>query len=82
MLYRLTGFDRKTERLALEFEIPPAKVRHAKKIAGIERNPAIFADWPLSRDQARALADFIGVEIDPDRYDWALEPYPAEVSPG
>lgn len=77
MIYKLVGFDRATEEPEITQDIPRDKVSRAKKIAGIANKPAIFADWPISRDQARAITDLIGVEFDVDRFDWALEPYPA-----
>jgi hypothetical protein len=83
--YKLVGFDRETEMIVVEYEVPQAKTRRAKTIAGIADHPEIFADWPLSRDQAAALADLIGAAIDPARYDWQFEPYapaPAVNRPG
>jgi len=50
--------------------------RKAKNIAGIAAKPEIIADWPLSREQAGAIAELIGVKVEPGKYDWALEPYP------
>jgi hypothetical protein len=81
LIYKLVGFDRETEALAVEYLIPRAKTRRAKTIAGIADDPAIFADWPLSRDQAAALADLIGAKIDSARYDWEFEPYAAAAPP-
>lgn len=75
LVYKLVGFDRKSEILVLAHEIPSKKVLQAKTIAGIAGNPALIADWPLSRDQAGAIAELIGAELDIDGCDWALEPY-------
>jgi hypothetical protein len=77
LVYKLVGFDSKTEALALDYVIPAEKVQQAKTIAGTADNPAIIADWPLSCDQASAIAALIGAEVDPRKYDWALEPYQA-----
>jgi hypothetical protein len=77
LVYKLVGFDRDTEYLALSFDIPGKKIRKAKIVAGIADNPAIVADWPLSREQAKAIAELIGAQVDVPHYDWALEPYPA-----
>jgi hypothetical protein len=75
LIYKLVGFDRATEALAVTREIPRDKVPQAKRIAGIADRPGIIADWPLSRDQAQAITDLIGAKIDVDHLDWALEPY-------
>jgi hypothetical protein len=74
LVYKLAGFDPKTEALAVAREIPSEKLLQAKTIAGIADKPAIFADWPLSCDQARAITRLIGVELDVESFDWALEP--------
>ena len=75
LVYKLVGFDRDTKSLALSYDIPGSKVGKAKTIAGIAENPDIIADWPLSRDQAGAIAQLIGARIDLGKYDWTLEPY-------
>jgi hypothetical protein len=70
----LVGFDRDTEDLAVKYEIPAKYVLLAKKIAGIDERP-IIGDWPLSPEQVRHIAEVIGEHIDPDAYDFSLEPY-------
>ncbi len=75
LIYKLVGFDRVTEALAVTHDIPRNKVSQAKRIAGIADRRGIIADWPLSLDQARAITDLIGAKIDVDHLDWALEPY-------
>jgi hypothetical protein len=77
LIYKLVGFDSDAEYLALSFDNPGEKTRKAKIVAGIADNRAIVGDWALSRDQAEAIAELIGAEIDVANYDWALEPYPA-----
>ena len=32
-------------------------------------------DWPLSPEQTRHIAEVIGERIDPNAYDFSLEPY-------
>ena len=73
-IYRLVGFDRDTERLAVKYEIPAKYVLLAKKIAGIDEKP-IIGDWPLSAEQVRHIAEVMGQDIDPDAFDYSLEPY-------
>jgi hypothetical protein len=75
LAYKLVGFDRDTDTLALSYDLPAGKVLRAKTIAGVANNPAIIADWPLSQDQAAAIAELIGTKIEAVNYDWALEPY-------
>ena len=75
IVYKLVGFDRDTESLVLSYDVPGKKIRKAKTIAGIAGNPDIIADWPLSLEQAGAIAQLIGAKVDASKYDWALEPY-------
>jgi hypothetical protein len=75
LVYRLAGFDRETEALVASHDIPADKILQAKTIAGIAGNPAIIADWPLSRDQASAITALLGAELGVESLDWALEPY-------
>jgi hypothetical protein len=74
LIYKLAGYDPKTEELAVEHVIPDASVERAKLIAGISGRPEIIGDWPLSGDQACAIAHMIGVNADPSRHNWFLEP--------
>jgi hypothetical protein len=76
LAYKLAGFGPETEVLVIAHEIPSEKLLQVKKIAGIADKPTIIADWPLSRDQARAVIKLVGADLDVNKYDWALEPYP------
>ncbi|HTT78475.1 MAG TPA: hypothetical protein VMF86_02245 [Stellaceae bacterium] len=77
-IYKLVGFDRKTERLAAAYDIPSALVESAREIAGIASRPEIVGDWPLTPRQAAAIADMIDQRIDLGCQDFALEPYETE----
>ena len=46
---------------------------HAKRTAGIAERPEIIGDWPLTLDQAAAIADIIHRRIDLDGVDYFLE---------
>jgi hypothetical protein len=72
-IYRLVGYDRRTERLAQRYDIPPAKAKKAKDLVGLE--PDDIGDMPLTDPQARSIAAMIGAEIDIDRFEYFLEPY-------
>jgi len=75
LVYKLVGFDRTTEALAVVYEIDPDTVARAKRIAGIDDQPGVIVDWPLSRDQAWDISNLIEAKLDTDSMDWALEPY-------
>jgi hypothetical protein len=73
--YKLVGYDRQSETLAVEHILPVGSVGHAKAIAGIAERPDIIGDWPLSAAQAARIAESIGQAVDLGGYDWFLEPY-------
>jgi hypothetical protein len=77
LTYKLVGYDRSTELLAVEHVVPPASIERVQAVAGTSERPEIIGDWPLSADQAASIAAVIGVPIDFERYDWFLEPYHA-----
>lgn len=77
--YKLVGYDRESETLAVEHILPAGTAGRAKVIAGIAHRPEIIGDWPLSTAQAARIAESIREAVDLGRYDWFLEPYyPAE----
>ncbi len=76
VVHRLTGYDKKTEWLALEYDIPASKLRHAKELAGVRHEDIdAVGSYPLSISQARSLARLVNQMINVDRYSWFLEPF-------
>ena len=75
VVYKLVGYDRKTERATVKIDIPPKHVNFAKEVARIAAEDDSMADYPLDRDQARDIAGVLGKPIDADSYDYFLEPY-------
>ena len=75
VVYKLVGYDRKTERATVKIDIPAKHVNFAKEVARIAAGDDSMADYPLDRDQARDIAGVIGKPIDVDNCDYFLEPY-------
>jgi hypothetical protein len=75
-VWDLAAFDRNTEFLEREatFRVPARLVGQAKKLAGITKDDHSFADYPLSSEQATAIAELIDKPIDVERYEYTLEP--------
>ena len=74
--HRITGYDNKTERLAVEHDIPASKLKHAKELAGVPLDDADAAgSYRLSTSQARAMARLVNQMVNTDRYSWFLEPF-------
>jgi len=87
VLHRVTGFDKRSEMIEREFNVPTELVGSAREIA---EAPADWRDAPgafeLSVGAVRAMSALLKVSLDVDRFDWFLEPvavpavYPAHVS--
>ncbi len=76
VIYKLTGYDKRTEKLAVAFEVPRGDAARAKRIAGIAiEDDTQVGDWELTSGQSHAIARLIRAEFDADRYDCFLEPY-------
>ena len=75
VVYRLVGYDRKTERQAARFDIPHKHVPFVKQVVGLDPYRDVVADYPLTDMQARDIAGTIGRQVDTIRLDYVLEPY-------
>lgn len=76
VVHRLAGYDNKTDRLAVEHDIPASKLKQAKELAGVWHDDADAAgSYPLSAGQARTIAELVGQIVNVDRYSWFLEPF-------
>jgi hypothetical protein len=76
LIWDLAAFDRNTEFLeeGATFKIPARLIGQAKKLAGIAKDDRSFADYPLSSEQATAIAVLIDKPIDVERYEYMLAP--------
>jgi len=73
---RLIGYDRASEFLAEQYDVPPGQAVAAKRAAGVA--PAegeLMADWPLSDSKAREIASLINARINLKRCEYFLESY-------
>jgi hypothetical protein len=74
--HRLTGYDKETERLVFEFDIPPSQLERAKELANVGRDdPDAVGSYPLDSSQAGRVAGLVNQVVDVDRYSWFLEPF-------
>ena len=74
IIHTLVGYDRATERLAAEFDVPEAVLDRAKRLAGVTANdPDATMCYPLDASCARDLAGILGVGVDTERRDYFLE---------
>jgi hypothetical protein len=76
IVHRLTGYDRKTELLAIEYEIPVGDITCVKEIAGVDpSDPNAIGSYPLDQGQVESIARLLGAKINNDMYDFFLEPF-------
>ena len=72
--HSLIGYDRHTEAVAEEFEIPDAVLPKAKELARVPADdPEAAMCYPLDAICARRLADMLDAPIDTERRDYFLE---------
>ena len=72
--HSLVGYDRRSERVADEFDVPDAVLPRAKELARVPADdPDAIMCYPLDASGARDLADILKARIDPERRDYFLE---------
>ena len=74
MKYHLCGYDRHTEFLAVDFDIPEALLPVVRPLLPEAADDPDFVDpHEITRDQAALLAEALGLNIDPDQYYYSVE---------
>jgi hypothetical protein len=64
VIHRLVGYDRQTDRMKVQFDIPDDRLAEAKKIAKVSaEDPDAVWSYPLSESGARRFASLIGVDV-------------------
>jgi hypothetical protein len=78
IIHSLVGYDRLTERVAEEFDIPDAVMPKAKHLARVpDDDPDAMMCYPLDASRAHDLAVILNARIDTDRRDYFLEGFAA-----
>jgi hypothetical protein len=76
--HRLVGYDKATGRVAVEHDIPPYRLEHAKGLAGVGADdPQAVLCYRLSPRQARDLAAAIGAPVDVNALNFFMEGFAA-----
>jgi hypothetical protein len=76
IIHRLTGYDRATELLTVEHEVPIQHFPRVRKIARVGADdPDAIGSYPLDRVQAQLIARVLGTKVDPGSCDFFLEPF-------
>jgi len=78
VVHRLVGYDRDTDRAAIQFDVPDELLSEAKRIARVpDDDPDAAWSYPLANDQAGALAVLIGARLDAGNAEFFLEAFAA-----
>jgi hypothetical protein len=76
--HRLVGYDRHTDRIKVQFEVPDHLMPEAKKIARVPADdPDTVWSYPLSDAKARRLAHLIGAKAELEDTEFFLEAFAA-----
>jgi hypothetical protein len=72
--HSLVGYDRVTERVAEEFDVPDSILPRAKELARVPPDdPDAMMCYPLDAASAGDLADLLTAKVDPARCEYFLE---------
>jgi hypothetical protein len=76
--HKLVGYDRKTDWVAEEYDIPPQQFDVVRRVAGVaSSDPSAAGNYPLDAPAAQEVGKIIGVSVDTKSMDYFLEPDPA-----
>jgi hypothetical protein len=75
-IHRMTGYDKKTDRLAIEYDIPAERLAIARLAAKVPvEDEGALGSYPLDDGATRVIAGLIGKSVPVDPYRWFLEPF-------
>ncbi len=73
---QLTGYDKNTEGVAVEYELPNQQANFVKRVAGVlAEDPDILGSYPLTEQQVIEIAGLAGKPLNPSLYDYFLEAF-------
>ena len=75
-VHHITGYDRATEQLVVEYSVNPSDLHAVMKIAKVaSTDPEAYGSYPLDPSQLHALTNLMHQTFDTERYDFFLEPF-------
>ena len=82
VVYRLVGYDKRTEKMAVRIDLPQHATAKAKEIAaGIHvADRCRVGDREVAPAQALGIAQLVRASIEAFDYDFFLEPYVLETA--
>jgi hypothetical protein len=75
MNYRIVTYARSDETMRAFQVIPASSVPWAKKVAGVQPEDDGLGDYPLTDEQMREFAQYLGFKPEPEHFFYYFEPY-------
>jgi len=76
VIHCLVGYDTKTDRAKVRFDIADRLLGDARRIAKVpDDDPKAVWSYPLSPDQVRQLAELIGADFELGKSEFFLEAF-------
>src|ERR1700730_8556446 len=74
--HRLVGYDRATDRMKVQFDIPAHLMPEAKRIANVpDDDPDAAWSYPLSKEKTRRVAKLIGAKVNCSEAEFFVEAF-------
>ena len=76
VVHRMTGYDKRTERLEIEHDIPAERFSDVRALAHVPiEDEDAAGSYPLDASAARQLGWTLDKPVNLDLYDWFVEPF-------
>jgi len=77
VMYEVTGYDRKTDRLVTSYDVPERQVASVKSIVGVPSSDDGLGSFPLDHDQLAAIERALEISFDKGDLQFFLETFDA-----
>jgi hypothetical protein len=77
VMYEVTGYDRKTDRLVAFHDVPERQVVSVKNIAGVPSSDDGLGSYPLDQDQLAAIERVLEISFEKGDLAFFLEAFDA-----
>jgi hypothetical protein len=78
-IHRITGYEKRSERLEIEHDVPPERLSDLMKLAHVPSTDVdALGSYRLEPEAVRKAANQLHVILNTEAYDWFLEPFSAD----
>jgi hypothetical protein len=77
VMYEVTGYDRKTDRLVTFYDVPERQVASVRNIAGVPSSDDGLGSYPLDDDQLAAIERVLEISVEKGDLHFFLEAFDA-----